>query len=377
MARKRNDAGKFVKSVELPVKLKKQLAGGAVSARVEVTGYEVPKVLVGRVSWWRRWLGLGAPAANTDQWTDLKTRVMDELKTRQGDGGAAQPFVRPLLPEHRPAPEGDWLFRGFVLVSLAAIVVLLMLGGRAGRGPEDAVAKVYEAWRNRDGGALVEVVDVPAVARDVVGQVYGTPALDVTTLPVELRNDVPQDASKAAGMIKEGLADLLEDDVAAAVARGEVGGAEESLLGRMWADMGGEHVQIGKPHVVKEDGKTALVEVLLTRDDSHQLAEVVQLQLEKQEGRWRVVGMPGFATVAARMNYVLTQIAQAEEDMLVIEPAAVHDVVRVGRIEKTFAPDKRSMTLRVDVANTGSAPISGSVLKIVFGDALGVPLRVI
>ena len=127
MARKRNDAGKFVKSVELPVKLKKQLAGGAVSARVDVTGYEVPKVLVGRVSWWRRWLGLGAPAANTDQWTDLKTRVMDELKTRQGDGGAAQPFVRPLLPEHRPAPEGDWLFRGFVLVSLAAIVVLLML----------------------------------------------------------------------------------------------------------------------------------------------------------------------------------------------------------------------------------------------------------
>ncbi|MFZ2587677.1 MAG: hypothetical protein WAZ18_06150 [Alphaproteobacteria bacterium] len=375
MVRKRSGAtGRFTKSVNLPDKVRKQLAAGKLEGRVDVGAYDVPKVSVGRPVWWRRWLGLGAATPAASQWDDLRHRVMDELKVRQGDDTSSKPFTRPLLPEVRVVKKPDWVFRGFVAASVAALVVLLVMGGRS-HGPGEALHDVYEAWKHRDMVAMSKVVDMPAVATNVVGQVYDTPVLDPKLLPIEIKPEALTAGKDVAAMVKQGLADMLAEDMARAVVQGEVSGAGDSLLGSLWNDMGGSHVEVSKPRIVKIEGKRAEAELMLTRDDSHQLAEVVNVVLEERDGGWVVVGLPNFATVAARMNHVETQIAEAEAMMPDVEPAA-GDVVRVSKLEKDTVRNG-VMNLRVEVANTGNTPVKATVVKVLFADARGVPLRMI
>lgn len=361
-------------------------AGGVVlppaATKARPTGAKVVAVQPAETTsagWWQRWWQGGSDA--TVRAADLATvraSVMDELQARNLRHEAAAPFARPLLPEHAPRGGRDWLFTGFVAACVAAIVLLLVVGGRDSHGPAQALDDMVAAVKNKDSAAFAQVVDVDAVATDAVGQVFGTPVLDAKTLPASLRA-VAQAGGDVEAKVKPGLAALLADDVLRAVEQGRVGG--DGLLAALWREAGAGRLVFGTPRVVHGNEREATAEVLVRREDSEQVMEVLTLRLAKVGDAWRVVGIPVVAPVLARLNNVTRQVAEAEAVMAAVEPsvepAAGTAPVRVAKVDKSLEPMGDSMTVRVTLANDTAATVSHSVVWITFADARGIPLRIV
>lgn len=374
---KRDDRGRFVKATER-ISLPKKVGAVRPTAAKVVASHDEPR----EAGWWQRWWRgeQGRPAKRVDV-TDLRERVMGELQARSARDEANAPFSRPLLPEREmPRRGGDWLFTGFVVACLAAIVLMLVVGGRQADGPGLALKGMMDAIANKDSAAFAQVVDVDAVSTDLVEQVFGTPVLDAKVLPQRLKAQLAGQPKDITAMVKPGLAATLADDMLRAVEKGQVDPA--TLLGRLWQDMGGRKLEVGMPRLVRSNDGDATAEMVLGRTDSDQVIEVVGLRLAKVGGAWRVVGLPSVAPVLARLQNVTTQVADAEAVMAAVEPSvepAVGDVkgLRVGKVGKSLEPVGDVMTVRVTLANDGAQDISRSVVWVTFADARGIPLRIV
>ncbi|MCP5405600.1 MAG: hypothetical protein H6922_05220 [Pseudomonadaceae bacterium] len=376
---KRDNKGRFVKvtkGVRLPVR--QDMGGKVTGAKVVAVEPERPE----KASWWQR-LWSKSPARGKIRDADLaalRASVMDELQARNLRGDS-KPFVRPMLPEQPRNGGGDWLFGAFVAACVAAIVLLLVVGGRhqQAQGPQQAVASAVQSLQEHNGEALARVVDMDAVATDIVNQTFGTPTLDTTALPPALRKQAGKDGNMAA-KVKPGLAALLADDIAEATAHGTV--KPETLLGRIWADVGGDKLSFGTPRLVRSTEDTAEVELLVGRTDSNDVLEVLTLQMAKQaDGAWRVVGLPGFAPVAGRLAAIQQQVKHTEAVMAAIEPsiqpAAGVAPLKITYVDKSMDAVGNTMTVRVKTVNEGGKPIRSSRIWLTFADARGIPLRIV
>jgi hypothetical protein len=385
-----------------------------------------PRKDEGRRSWWARVFGKKDAAqkqsrVDAKQMAELRASVMGELAARNRGGHvASHPFESAVLPEgaltgpsgRSPRRGGDWLFTAFVCVALVAIVLLLLAGGRGPAGPEGTLTQLRDALQRGDDAAFAKAVDMPKVADSVVDQLFGTPALDIRTLPPALKPPVSSTAAALAAMVKPGLAQDLADEMKTAVAEKGVYGDGTSLLKRLWTDAGGDHLQWGVPHLTREDDDSAAGEVMVTRDDSGQVAEVLVMELAREGNAWKVVALPNAGQVLGRLTKVQASMPAAAQ-VAAIEPgtgpapkavlgegaavkplpprheagvapgvrmahgkgARTRDIV-LSRIDKTEgSPD--AMKMSVVVTNTSRRDAHRVVLHLTVGDAAGVPLQVI
>jgi hypothetical protein len=361
------------------------LPRGADGGRVASPGSD-PAVTVKaepKGGWLSRLFGTAKPkTAKVDagQMAQLRESVMQEYRARAAQEmatGESRPFARPLLPEgamggRAPRGGGDWLFTGFVLVSLAVIVLLLVQGGRKPEGPEGALAGLHKALEQGDDRALVRSVDVTAVSEDVVSQLFGSGVLP----PVS-----------GTALVQPGLAATLAEEMNMAVVEGAVYGDGTSLLKQLWQQAGGDHLQLGKPRVVTRNQTSAVAEMLITRDDTGQVGEILQLSLAKQGEHWRVVGAPNLGPVMAKLSAIAAAMPDATElaALGAIEPASgtrggmvgLTPALAVTAVEKSSGSVSKTMRLRISYANQGGQAVPGVKVRVTIGDARGVPLRVI
>lgn len=304
------------------------------------------------------------------QLAELRESVMQEYRARAAqEAGEAEskPFARPMLPEgamgRAPRRGGDWLFTGFVVVSLLVIVLLLVQGGRKPEGPMGALAGLDKAIVRGDEAALARSVDVDAVSGDVVSQLFGSGVLP---------------PAKGAGLVEPGLAATLAEEMRVAVVEGAVYGDGTSLLKQLWMEAGGDHLQLGKPRIITQNATSAVAEVLITRDDTGQVGEILQLEIAKQGPNWRVVALPNVGVVMAKLNAIAAALPDAEQlaSLGSISPAA-GKVAEVTGVHKSSGHVQSTMRLKVTYANKGSTPVEGLAVRVTIGDARGVPLRVI
>lgn len=336
--------------------------------------------------WFSRWFGGGekpkAGKVPADQLAQLRESVMQEYRARAAHDAAtaeSKPFARPVLPEgalsgRAPRRGGDWLFTGFVLVSLAVIVLLLVQGGRKPEGPDGALAGMHKAITSGDEKAFARVVDVEALSEDVVFQLFGSGVLP----PV----------SGSTALVQPGLAATLAEEMNVAVVEGAVYGDGTSLLKQLWVDAGGDHLQLGKPRMVTRNATSATAEMLITRDDTGQVGEILQLTVVKQGKDWRVVGAPNLGVVMAKLSAIAEAMPDATElaALATIEPAsgtqkptasALAPVLAVTSVQKSSGVAGKTMRLTVGYANKGGRDVKGVKIRVMIGDARGVPLRVV
>lgn len=312
---------------------------------------------------------------DADQLAQLRESVMQEYRARAAQelaGGESKPFARPMLPEGRvtvpPRGRGDWLFTGFVVVSLAVIVLLLVQGGRKPEGPEGALAALDKAVMQGDERALGRVVDVEAVSEDVVSQLFGSGVLPPATSQVG-----------GTALVQPGLSATLAEEMRIAAVEGAIHGDGTSLLKQLWQQAGGDHLQLGKPRIVVKNASSAMAEMLITRDDTGQVGEILQLNLAKQGEQWRVVGAPNLGPVMAKLSAIASAMPDAQDLAMLnsIEPAAAPAMLEVTKVEKASGYVNKTMRVRVSYANQGKQDVAGVKVRVTIGDARGVPLRVI
>lgn len=335
---------------------------GPVAAKVERRG------------WWSRLFAApektGPARVDAGQLAELRESVMQEYRARaaqEAAGSGERPFTRPVLPERAPpSRSSDWLFTGFVLVSLAVIVLLLVQGGRKPDGPDGALAGLDRAIARNDDKALARSVDLPAFSEDVVSQLFGSGVLP----PVS-----------GTALVQPGLAATLAEEVETAVVEGAVYGDGTSLLKQLWQKAGGDHLQFGKPRIVTRNATSAVAEILITRDDTGQVGELLQLNIAKQGDVWRVVGSPNLGTVMASLTAIAAALPDAAQlaALGAVEPAGVGGVspLAVTLVEKPAGQTAKTMRMRVGYANQTGQDLKGVKVRVVIGDARGVPLRVI
>lgn len=361
------------------------LPKGVDGGRVTVT----TKVVEPKQGWLSKLFGRSdkpkAAKVGADQLAQLRESVMQEYRARAAQESAtaeSKPFARPVLPEgalngRAPRRGGDWLFTGFVLVSLAVIVLLLVQGGRKPEGPEGALAGFSAAMKKGDEKAFARSVDVEALSEDIVFQLFGSGVLPPVsgTTPVQ-----------------PGLAATLAEEMNVAVVEGAVYGDGTSLLKQLWVQAGGDHLQLGKPRVVTRNATSATAEMLITRDDTGQVGEILQLSLVKQGQNWRVVGTPNLGPVMAKLSAIAAGIPDVTElaALGTLEPASgtkpkpavsapqgLEPALAVTSVAKSSGKLGKTMRLTVDYANQGGRDVKGVKIRVMIGDARGVPLRVV
>lgn len=302
----------------------------------------------------------------------VKAGVMHELESLSAEKGvkiSASPFSNVVLPQiKRRRP---WFWPLIAATALVLIVLMVMVG----RKPVDPTAvwhQVVIAVENRDVATFDKRVDVSAVASSVVNQIFSAP-VDVQGMPQEIQEKLRGGmGARMTAFIKPGLADELRDEILQAVRDGHVASADsDNLLARLWQDVGGENVRLGKMQIAMQDRTTVVAEVPVERVD---LGLTLPLQVVFNHGRdgWEVADVPNLAAVLDTLAATERKRAQRVEGQAA---AAVDGKVVVSEVRKAKA-EVDGLLLTMEVSNVSDGDVHDLQLKVTFGDAAGQPLKV-
>lgn len=324
---------------------------------------------------WRNLTG-GRDEGMREHLAAVKAGVMHELESLSAEKGvqlSGQPFRNVVLPQIRR--RRPWLWPMVIGTALALVVVMVLVGRKPG-DPAVALHQVMLAVQNHNVAAFEEHVDVAAVASSVVNQVFSVPQLNVEALPPELQEKLQGGVgARMTTFIKPGLAESLKDEVLQAVKDGHVASEDEqSLLVRIWDDLGGQNVRLGQIHVAMQDTDLAVAEVPVERMDLG-LTLPLQVVLNKGvdgKGEWQVADVPNFAAVLETMAGATSKRQKREE---VMAAAVVNGKVAISDVRKAKAVID-GILLTMTVSNVSNEEVRDLQVKVAFGDAAGQPLKV-
>ncbi len=297
----------------------------------------------------------------------VKAGVMQELETIGAKKGIAikgSPFASVILPVRPRRNYRRWMWAAAAVVLMVGVMVWV---GSRQDSPAATLSELNRAVASGDADRVVQMVDLPAVATNIVNQMFSLPPRDAL-------------AVHAALLVKPGMVLELQRDILNAV-RGDNAGAETLPL-RLYGLLGGRNLEVGRANVRMQDAGEAVAEVPLMRKDLG-LTLPLQVVMERRGDAWVVVQIPNFVhvlsgVVQAESSASATRaanagstapVAAAEAGRAVLEPGSV-------QVESLAKPESRgaNMLLRARVANHSAANVTDARLVVQFGDAAQRPL---
>ena len=155
-------------------------------------------------------------------------------------------------------------------------------------GPEEVVRKAGAALRDRNRAEFYDLVDLPRLEGQIIGQLGESSPDPYGTLRVM--------TGRSNG---EFLGSLLAPTFASAADTSRNGWVTATLLGRKLVQADVSVRGMGQAQI---SDRTAFVPVFLQSGRGEPLPRPVSIQLEKQDSRWRIVGIHDFSEVVLRMQ---------------------------------------------------------------------------
>ena len=302
-----------------------------------------------------------------EQMAAVKASVLQELETlgvKKGVAVKGSPFSSVLLPTQSRKRVSKWWALG--AVALVIVGIMIWVGSKPVQ-PDAALAQAINAVRNHDVRTFETRVDVAVVATSIVNQIFSIPQ----------QGSEPENglAARMTAFAKPGLVDSLKEEILAAVSGDKLDDSGNTLLGKLWHELGDANLRVGAPRVAIAEAHMVVAEVPLQRRD---LGLTLPLQVvmtrTSDSAEWQVVDMPNLGalleTVAGAERVLAERRAKAADD------AAQGVDIRVENVKKAKDTLAGSSNLIVSMvlANVGRADGKDVDLDVAFGDAAGQPM---
>lgn len=333
-----------------------------------------------QLTWWERMFGgakRSSKPAKREKATQMaenmavvKASVLQELETmgvKKGVAVQGSPFRNILLPVAPKKTQWKWPVLGLVVL---AILVVMVWVGRQPEAPAAVLAQALAAARNHDVRTFEAKVDVASVASSVVNQMFSLPQ----------QGSKGEMAARMTAFIKPGLADALKDDILATVGGDAMDTDSDSLLAKMWVELGGDKMRLGVPNVAMQDAHMAVAEVPLLRQDLGLALPLQVVMTPAANGTWQVVDVPNLAAVlgsVVQAEKVLVERRAAAAAADAARAGAVAADIRIENVKKVKDGDAQgssNIILSMALANVGHSDAKNVPLDVAFADAAGQPM---
>lgn len=324
----------------------------------------------------------------------LKENILNEMNKDLGDDMAKKstkvdtkkesgkrPFENVLLPEEQVAGvragRATWVMPVLFVLCLVGIWVWLVVASQGVSESKIALKNIGTAIETNDVSSFKRHVDLDAVAGSVASQMFTAPAVG-DDLPAAVQEQLKAMQARFDSVVKPGLVADLRTEALSFVETGALtqndnaGDAVPSILERLLVDLSGDATPEVRFGDIQEMDEDAVATVYFMRDDLN-LEIPVNVLLAKQEGAWKVVGLPNLNEALSMVESAEADVAASAKDAAAAKLAAVLEVQKLTKV----AVGKDAMLVALSLKNMSDKAVVGFTGDVTFTDAGGRLMKTI